>query len=110
MSVIKMDESILGQYLDADKPVILDFWAPWCGPCRMMKPIFERVASEVNDSETGVKLYTLNVEENRDIAAKLGIRAIPTVKGFSGGKESFTKSGVLAEATIKEYATSIING
>lgn len=107
---MEITQELLEEKINSGEKVIVDFWAPWCGPCRMMKPIFERVASEVNDSETGVKLYTLNVEENRDIAAKLGIRAIPTVKGFSGGKESFTKSGVLAEATIKEYATSIING
>ena len=107
---MEITQELLEEKINSGEKVIVDFWAPWCGPCRMMKPIFERVASEVNDSETGVKLYTLNVEENRDIAAKLGIRAIPTVKGFSGGKESFTKSGVLAEAAIKEYATSIING
>jgi len=107
---MEITQELLEEKINSGEKVIVDFWAPWCGPCRMMKPIFERVASEVNDSENGVKLYTLNVEENRDIAAKLGIRAIPTVKGFSGGKESFTKSGVLAEATIKEYATSIING
>lgn len=107
---MEITQELLEEKINNGETVIVDFWAPWCGPCRMMKPIFERVATEVNDSESGVKLYTLNVEENRDLAAKLGIRAIPTVKGFSGGKESFTKSGVLPEATIKEYATSIING
>jgi len=107
---MEITQELLEEKINNGEKVIVDFWAPWCGPCRMMKPIFERVASEVNDSNSGVKLYTLNVEENRDLSAKLGIRAIPTVKGFSNGKESFTTSGVLPEATIKEYATSIING
>lgn len=107
---MEITEDVLEQKINDGEALIVDFWAPWCGPCRMMKPTFEKVAAEVNESEAGVKMYTLNVEENRNLAAKLGIRAIPTVKGFNGGQESFTKSGVLPEGVIREYATTIING
>jgi thioredoxin 2 len=107
---MEITQDLLQEKINNGEKLIVDFWAPWCGPCRMMKPVFERVAGEVNASESGVKMYTLNVEENRDLAASLGIRAIPTVKGFNGGSESFTKSGVLAEAQLKEFAQDLLNG
>jgi thioredoxin 1 len=85
--------------------VIVEFWAPWCGPCRMMKPVFEKVASE---NKTDVQMYTMDIEDNKDYAMSLGIKSIPTVKVFNEGVISETKVGVLNEDHIKGLVKSLI--
>lgn len=87
--------------------VIVEFWAEWCGPCKMMKPIFERVAK---GNTTDVQMYTMNVDLNRDAAAGLGIRSIPTIKVFSGGDVVETKIGALNEGQINELIGELIHG
>jgi thioredoxin 1 len=89
------------------KKVIVEFWAEWCGPCRMMKPTFEKVSRE-NTSE--VEMYTMNVDMNREIAAALAIRSIPTVKMFNAGQVIETKVGVLSEQQINTMVKELING
>jgi thioredoxin-like negative regulator of GroEL len=74
-----------------------------------MKPIFEKVSEEYRSENSEVQLFTLNVEENKEFAAELGIRAIPTVKTFSGGEQKFSSPGMLAETRIKELATELLN-
>jgi thioredoxin 1 len=86
---------------------MVEFWADWCGPCKMMKPIFEKVSSE-NSSE--VQMYTLNIDNNREVAVSLGIRSIPTVKVFNSGQIVETKVGLLNETQIKGMVTELING
>jgi len=92
----------LQQKLDNKESVIVEFWSDWCGPCKMMKPIFERVAS-ANTSAT--QMYTMDIEQNKDFAIQMGIRSIPTVKVFNNGELTDTKVGVLNESQIK----SLIN-
>jgi len=87
--------------------LIVEFWAEWCGPCKMMKPIFERVASN-NDTE--VQMYTMDIDQNRDYAQTLRIRSIPTIKVFNGGLVIDTKVGVLNETSIKDLVKELING
>ena len=99
----------LKQKIENGEKLVVDFWAPWCGPCKTMKPIFERVSEEYRDENSEVQLYTLNVEENKEFAAELGIRAIPTVKTFSNGEQKFSSPGMLAEAKIKELASELLN-
>ena len=89
------------------KKVIVEFWAEWCGPCRMMKPTFEKVA---NENTSDVQLYTMNVDLNREISAALGIRSIPTVKIFNAGQIIETKVGMLSEGQINEMVKDLING
>jgi thioredoxin len=86
---------------------ILELWGTWCGPCKMMKPIFEKVASE---NTTGVGMYTMDVDLNREAALSLNVRSIPTTLVFNGGDVKSTKVGVLKEGEIKELMTELING
>ncbi len=97
----------LQQKINNGEKVIVEFWAPWCGPCRMMKPIFEKVSNE-NTSE--VQMYTMDIELNREIAMSLGIRSIPTVKMFNKGEIIETKVGVLSEGQINDMVKELING
>jgi thioredoxin len=99
----------LKQKIENGEKLVVDFWAPWCGPCKTMKPIFERVSEEYRSDNSEVQLYTLNVEENKEFAAELGIRAIPTVKTFSNGEQKFSSPGMLQEAKIKELASELLN-
>jgi len=107
---MEITQEELKQKIENGEKLIVDFYTNWCGPCRMMKPIFEKVASEVNTGESNVKMYTFNVEENRELASSLGIRSIPTIKAFNNGGESFSKSGVLMENEIKDVVNSLLNG
>jgi thioredoxin len=74
--------------------LIVDFWAPWCGPCRMMKPMFEQAAEKLIESNSDVKLYTFNIESDKEFIAEIGLRSVPTIKAFSQGKEIFTEVGL----------------
>jgi thioredoxin len=97
----------LQQKINNGEKVIVDFHGVWCGPCRMMKPLFERVANE-NKSE--VQMYTMDVDLNREVAMTLGVRSIPTVKVFNGGDVVDTKVGVLSEEEINSLLKELING
>ena len=71
------------EVVNSDVPVLVDFWAPWCGPCKMIGPIVEELAGEY---EGKAKVGKVNVDDNQDLAAKFGIRGIPTVMLFKGGE------------------------
>lgn len=75
-------EQFQSEVLDSAKTVIVDFWAPWCGPCRMVAPELEKLAGKVGD---GIEFVKLNVDEARDVAIKYGIMSIPTIAKFQGG-------------------------
>ena len=100
----------LKQKIENGDKLIIDFWGTWCGPCKVMKPAFEKVAEEYRRENSEVQLYTMDVDKNKEFAASLGIRAIPTVKSFSGGKEVYSQPGMQMEGQIKQLVTNLING
>lgn len=90
--------------------LVVDFFAEWCNPCLMMKPIFERVGNEASQNNSTVTYYTFNVESDKAYAASLGIRSIPTIKSFSDGREITTQTGVLQEHQLKNLENILVNG
>lgn len=107
---MEINTSELANKIKNGEKVIVDFWAPWCGPCKVMKPNFEKVSKMLRESNSEVQLYTVNVDENREFAQSHGIRAIPTIKVFSDGKETMVKSGMMMESQITELANSLLHG
>ena len=97
----------LQEKINSGKKVIVEFWAEWCGPCKMMKPLFERVSSQ---NTSNVEMYTMNVDLNKEIGASLGIRSIPTIKVFQNSNIIDTRVGMMNEGQINGILTELING
>ncbi len=89
-------EAFNKEVLESDVPVLVDLWAPWCGPCKMLGPVVEEVAAE----STGVKVVKVNVDEAMDIAQQYRVVSIPTLLVFKGGKEVKRSIGVIPKAEI----------
>lgn len=97
MSVIVItQENFADEVLHAEKPVLLDFWAGWCGPCRMMSPIVDEIAAERGD----IKVGKVNVDEQEALAARFGIMSIPTLMVFKGGKAVQQSAGLRPKEEI----------
>ena len=97
---VATDDNFEGEVLKSDKPVLIDFWAPWCGPCKAIGPVVEELAGELNDS---VKFMKLNVDENQKTAVDYGVRSIPTLILFKGGKVLDTLIGLVPKTRLEEF-------
>jgi thioredoxin len=100
------DQNFDQEVLKSDLPVLVDFWAPWCGPCRIIAPIVEEIASEF---EGKVKVIKINTDENQAVAVKYGIRSIPTLNIFNKGKVVESVIGAVPKQTILNKLTPHLN-
>jgi thioredoxin 1 len=94
------DASFEADVLQSAQPVLVDYWAEWCGPCKMIAPILDEVAK---DYEGKLQIAKMNVDQNRDVPAKYGIRGIPTLMVFKGGQNVATKVGALSKAQLVAF-------
>ncbi len=92
------DNNFQAEVIESDKPVLVDFWAPWCGPCRMVAPVLEEIASERDD----VRIVKLNVDENQQTAAQFEVLSIPTMLLFKGGQVATKVVGAMPRKRLEE--------
>ena len=106
MATLKItDENFDTEVLKSSKPIVVDFWAEWCGPCKMIAPILDEVSLEYANK---VKICKLDVDSNPETAAKFNVRGIPTLLVFKNGAVEATKVGALSKLQLKEFIDGII--
>jgi thioredoxin 1 len=94
------DDSFEQEVLQSEKPVLIDYWAEWCGPCKMIAPVLDEVASEYADK---IRVAKLNIDENPATPPKYGIRGIPTLMLFKNGEVEATKVGAVSKAQLTAF-------
>ncbi len=99
------DSSFKQDVLQSSEPVVVDLWAEWCGPCRMIAPALEEIATEMQGK---VKVVKLNVDENPGVASQLGIRSIPTLMVFKDGKCVSNKVGAGPKSELQRWITAAV--
>ncbi len=98
MPIVITADNFKNEVLESDKPVLIDFWASWCGPCRMLSPVVDEIASEHPE----VKVGKVNVDEQPELASQFGIMSIPTLLFFKNGKNIDVSVGVVPKTSIEK--------
>lgn len=99
------DASFSKDVLESELPVLVDFWAEWCGPCRMITPILEEISGELSDK---VKIVKINIDENPKTPAQFGVRSIPTLAFFKNGQAVSTKVGLLPKSKLVDWINETV--
>ena len=94
------DESFEEEVLQSERPVLIDYWAEWCGPCKMIAPVLDEIATEYSDR---LKVVKLNIDDNPQTPPKYGIRGIPTLMVFKNGQVEATKVGSVSKAQLTAF-------
>jgi thioredoxin 1 len=97
--IVAVTDGNFEQVINGDKPVLVDFWAEWCGPCKMIAPILDEVAEELDS----VTIAKLNIDQNPNTPPKFGVRGIPTLLLFKNGSVAATKVGALSKSQLVEF-------
>ncbi|PZU84188.1 MAG: thioredoxin [Shinella sp.] len=104
MATVKVDNSnFQAEVLNSVEPVVVDFWAEWCGPCKMIAPSLEEIANEMAGK---VKVAKLNIDENPELAAQFGVRSIPTLAMFKGGEVADIKVGAAPKTALASWISN----
>jgi thioredoxin 1 len=99
------EENFNDDVLNSDKPVLVDFWAEWCGPCKQLSPTVEEIALE---NQEKLKVCKMDVDSNRDIAAKYGIRSIPSLIIFKNGEPAGVEIGALSKQQLEDFISTVV--
>ena len=99
------DENFDTEVIKSDKPILVDFWAEWCGPCKQLSPTVEEIALENQDK---LKVCKMDVDSNREIAAKYGIRSIPSLIIFKNGEPAGVEIGALSKQQLEDFISTVV--
>ena len=102
---VQNKDDFINEVVNSDQPVLVDFWAEWCGPCKQLAPLVEAVAEEFKDT---IKVCKMDVDANRETASEYGIRSIPTLIIFANGENIGTEIGALSKQQLDEFIRSKI--
>ena len=104
-SVSISDQDFEKEVLESDNPVVVDFWAPWCGPCKAMSPVIDEIAAEMSEK---LKVVKVNIEDNPNAPTQYGVRGVPTFMVFKGGQVVDTRVGGMSKTQLSEWVESVI--